>query len=152
MLWFNKHYKDWEVSSGINENPQFSKRLKEVLKRNLTTPEGYQNGNQVTKTVSGGYRNSNPQVTETVSQGYRNGNLKGAQLIENTEESPSVNKVKEICKDNINKYTTYDVHDPLPPSPLACVFFDTVSRYPEFDVREDDLIWFKRRVEGNERF
>jgi len=56
-FWFNKHYKDWEVSSGINENPQFSKRLKEVLKRNLTTPEGYQNGNQVTKTVSSGYQN-----------------------------------------------------------------------------------------------
>jgi len=178
IIWFNKHYLDWNVKqTPIDED--FYQRLQQTLSRNLSERGDQLNG-KITQ-LNAKITSLNPKITKLngkitstsckdnlelnakISSTSCKDNLKGAEPLEITTKSPSVNKVKEIYKDNINKYTTYDVHDPHlpgretfqaggPPSPLACVFFDTVSRYPEFDVREDDLIWFKRRVEGNERF
>jgi hypothetical protein len=93
---FNKDYDQWKVSLVMPYSP---KRMKELIHINLI---GYQNGNNVTETVTN-------QVTETVTKKLPKQELKSYQkgnLLETTPDS---------AKDSIKQLLNSNIYNPIVP-------------------------------------
>ena len=156
----NKDYDQWRISlskSAINTN-----RWSKVLSRNLNdevTETVTKDDDKVTKTVTGGYQNSNQAVTKTVTKGYQNSNQAVTKTVTRQGRKPSSTKgyetPKESSKDIKEKVKErgegLPPHTPLKPESIE----DVLTEFPRYSneqlmlIREYwDTIRFTRKT-GN---
>jgi len=127
ILGIQKDYERWDVISTDNT----------MLSEEITTG-----------VISGDNIKSSEEITNLPSKTAKKDNYNNGL----SEDAPfSKDNIKDSIKDSIKDNRSACIAD-LPPSPMSQLFLEVIKRYPEFDVRDDDMRWFEERVEGNSTY